>query len=247
MVLRVLVLPAVLLALAVPALATSALAQVKCGDDLPPVDRDAQTRMTAQDFVRSLAVKEAAFAKALGNYGYTVDANVETLAGDTVDGEYHQVSIMSFDANGPRREPILTTVNTLKRVKFADRDVEALRDAFTLTPDRVSTGDIVYSGRQKVGEVNAALFDVLPRNPTGEIRGFEGRAWVRASADAVMRICGRSNATPIAPMRFEVIRALVDDQYWFPVSIRADEEAQVGKDERVHVRVTVTYSNYKSR
>ena len=239
---RVLVLPAVLLALAAPA-----WAQVNCGGDLPPIDRGAETRMTAQDFVRALSVKETAFAKALGNYGYTVDATVETLAGDTVDGEYHQVSMLSFDANGPRREPILTTVNTLKRVKFADRDVEALRDAFTLTLDRVSTGDIVYSGRQKVGEINAALFDVLPRNPTGEIRGFEGRAWVRASADAVMRLCGRSNATPIAPMRFEVIRALVDDQYWFPVSIRADEEAQVGKDEKVHVRVTVTYSNYKSR
>ncbi len=242
MVLRVLVLPAIILALAAPA-----RAQVKCGDDLPPVDREAQTRMTAQDFVRALSVKEAAFAKALGNYGYTVDATVETLAGDTVDGEYHQVSMQTFDANGPKRESILTTVNTLKRIKFADRDVEALRDAFTLTPDRVSTGDIVYSGRQRVGDVNAALFDVLPRNPSGEIRGFEGRAWVRASADAVMRLCGRSNATPIAPMRFEVIRALVDDQYWFPVSIRADEEAQVGKDEKVHVRVTVTYSNYKSR
>src|SRR6478752_5418385 len=174
MVPRVLVLPAVLLALAAPA-----WAQVKCGENLPPVDRDAETRMTAQDFVRALSVKEGAFAKALGNYGYTV--------------------------------------NTLKRIKFADRDVEALRDAFTLTPDRVSTGDIVYSGRQKVGEINAALFDVLPRNPTAEIRGFEGRAWVRASADAVMRLCGRSNATPIAPMRFEVIRALVDKQYWFPV------------------------------
>lgn len=242
MVPRVLVLPAVLLALAAPA-----WAQVKCGENLPPVDRDAETRMTAQDFVRALSVKEGAFAKALGNYGYTVDATVETLTGDTVDGEYHQVSILSFDANGPRREPILTTVNTLKRIKFTDRDVEALRDAFTLTPARVSTGDIVYSGRQKVGDINAALFDVLPRNPTAEIRGFEGRAWVRASADAVMRLCGRSNATPIAPMRFEVIRALVDEQYWFPVSIRADEEAQVGKDEKVHVRVTVTYSNYKSR
>ncbi|HLG49991.1 MAG TPA: hypothetical protein VKY24_27370 [Reyranella sp.] len=239
---RVLVVPAVFLALIAPA-----GAQVRCADDLPPVDRDAQTRMTAQDFIRALTVKEAAFAKALGNYGYTVDAHVETLAGDTVDGEYHQVSILKFDADGPKREPILTTVNTLKRIKFSDRDVEALRDAFTLTPDRVSTGDIVYSGRQKVGEINAALFDVLPRNPTAEIRGFEGRAWVRASADAVMRLCGRSNATPIAPMRFEVIRALVDDQYWFPVSIRADEEAQVGKEDKVHVRVTVTYSNYKSR
>jgi hypothetical protein len=239
---RVLVLPAVLLALAAPA-----WGQVKCGDDLPPVDREAQTRLTAHDFVRALAVKEGAFAKALGNYGYTTDATVETLAGDAVDGEYHQVSILSFDANGPRREPILTTVNTLKRIKFTDRDVEALRDAFTLTPDRVSTGDIVYSGRQKVGDINAALFDVLPRNPTAEIRGFEGRAWVRAREDAVMRLCGRSNATPIAPMRFEVIRARVDDQYWFPVSIRADEEAQVGRNEKVHVRVTVTYSNYRSR
>lgn len=242
MVPRVLVLPAILLALANPA-----WAQVKCGDDLPPIDREGQTRLTAQDFVRALSVKEGAFAKALGNYGYTTDATVETLAGDTVDGEYHQVSILSFDANGPRREPILTTVNTLKRIKFTDRDVEALRDAFTLTPDRVSTGDIVFSGRQRVGEINAALFDVLPRNPTAEIRGFEGRAWVRAREDAVMRLCGRSNNTPIAPMRFEVIRALVDDQYWFPVSIRADEEVQVDKNEKVHVRVTVTYSNYKSR
>jgi hypothetical protein len=239
---RVLVLPAVLLALAAPA-----QAQVKCAEGLPPIDRDADSRMSAQDFVRSLSVKEGAFAKALGNYGYTVDANVETLAGDTVDGEYHQVSMLRFDANGLRREPILTTVNTLKRIKFSDRDVDALRDAFTLTPDRISTGDIVYSGRQKVGEINAALFDVLPRNPSAEIRGFEGRAWVRAREDAVMRLCGRSSATPIAPMRFEVIRALVDEQYWFPVSIRADEEAQIGKDEKVHVRVTVTYSNYKSR
>jgi hypothetical protein len=88
---------------------------------------------------------------------------------------------------------------------------------------------------------------VLPRNPSGEIRGFEGRAWVRAREDAVMRLCGRSSATPVAPMRFEVIRALVDDQYWFPVSIRADEEAQVGKGDKVHVRVSVTYSNYRSR
>jgi hypothetical protein len=204
---RVLVLPILLLALAVPA-----RAQVKCGDALPPIDRDAESRMSAQDFIGALAGKEGAFAKALGNYGYTTDANVETLDGDTVDGEYHQVSILSFDANGPRRAPILTTVNTLKRIKFADRDVDALRDAFTLTPDRVATGDIVYSGRQKVGEINAALFDVLPRNPSAEIRGFEGRAWVRAREDAVMRLCGRSSATPIAPMRFEVIRAPVDGQ-----------------------------------
>jgi len=76
--------------------------------------------------------------------------------------------------------------------------------------------------------------------------GFEGRAWVRAREDAVMRLCGRSSGSPIAPMRFEVVRALVDGQYWFPVLIRADEAAPIG-DDKVHVRVTVKYSNYKAR
>jgi len=238
---RVLVLSAILVALAMPA-----WAQVKCGDDLPAIDRDAESRMSAQDFIRSVAAKEVAFAKARGGYGYTIDATVQTLAGDTVDGEYHQVSMLSFDANGPKRNDIVTTVNTLKRIRFADRDLDALRDAFTLTPERVSTGDIVYSGRQKMGDINASLFDVLPRNPTSEIRGFEGRTWVRVREDAVMRLCGRSSATPIGPLRFEVVRAPVDEQYWFPVSIRPDQEARIG-EEKVHVRVTVIYSSYKAR
>ena len=239
--------PRLLAVLAATVLSThAASAQVKCGGDLPPIDRDAESRMTAQEFVHEVTAKETAFAKALGSYGYTVEASVQTLAGDAVDGEYRQVATVGFDASGPRREVADGSVNTLKRIKFADRDLDALRDAFILTPARVSNGDIVYSGRQRMGEFNASLFDVLPRNPTGEIRGFEGRTWVRAREDAVMRLCGRSSGSPIAPMRFEVVRALVDDQYWFPVLIRADETVPVG-DDKVHVRVTVKYSNYKAR
>ena len=240
-------LPRFFVALAAAVLsAHAASAQVKCGEDLPPVERDAESRMTAQAFVREVTAKETAFARALGSYGYTVEASVQTLAGDTVDGEYRQVAAIGFDAKGPRREIADGGINTLKRIKFADRDIDALRDAFILTPERVSSGDIVYSGRQRMGEFNAALFDVLPRNPTGEIRGFEGRAWVRAREDAVMRLCGRSSGSPIAPLRFEVVRALVDGQYWFPVLIRADETPPVG-DDKVHVRVTIKYSNYKAR
>jgi hypothetical protein len=234
-------------ALCVLAFATPAWAQINCTKDLPPVAGDAGSRMSAQDFVHTVAAKEGVFAKALGGYGYMVEARVETLTGDTVDGEYHQVSRLSFDASGPRRTDLLTPVNTLQRIKFGERDVDVLRDAFTLTPNRVSTGDIVYSGRQKIGEINASLFDVLPRNPSGDVRGFQGRTWVRARENAVMRLCGRSSDTPVAPMRFEVVRALVDEQYWFPVSIRADEDARIGKDSTVHVRITVTWSNYKAR
>ena len=236
------VVPLIALALA---FAGSAAAQVKCAEDLPPVDRDADSRMSAQDFVREVTAKEAAFAKALGDFGYAVEASVQTLSGDAVDGEFRYVATVSFDANGPRRE-VSETVNTLQRVKFAERDLDTLRDAFILTPDRIATGDIVYSGRQRVEPFNASLFDILPRDPAADVRGFQGRVWVRAREDALMRLCGRSANTPIAPMRFEVVRALVAEQHWFPILIRADEDARIG-DSTVHVRVTVKYSDYKAR
>lgn len=228
------------------ALAGSAWAEVKCSADLEAVDSSAESRMTAQQFVREVLAKEADFSKALANFGYRTEAVVETLDGDTVDGEFREVSTLSFDASGPKREIADGAVNTLKRIKFADRDLDTLRDAFTLTPDRVATGDIVYSGRQRMGQFNASLFDVLPRDSAADVRGFQGRVWVRAREDAIMRLCGRSAYTPIAPMRFLVVRALVAEQYWFPVLIQADEDARIGK-ETVHVRLTVKYSDYKAR
>jgi hypothetical protein len=228
------------------ALAGPAWAEVKCADDLPEIDRDAESRMSAQDFVRDVAAKEAAYAKAAAGFGYKTEAVVQTLDGDTVDGEFRQDSTLSFDASGPKREVADGAVNTLKRIKFADRDLDTLRDALTLTADRMATGDIVYSGRQRVGQFNASLFDILPRDSAADVRGFQGRVWVRAREDAIMRLCGRSASTPIAPMRFVVVRALVAEQYWFPVLIRADENARIGRD-TVHVRLTVKYSDYKAR
>lgn len=228
------------------ALAAPAWAEVKCSEGLAEVDSGAESRMTAQDFVRQVLSKEADFAKALTSFGYKTEAVVETLDGDTVDGEFRQVSTLSFDASGPKREIADGAVNTLKRIKFADRDLDTLRDAFTLTPDRVATGDIVYSGRQRTGQFNASLFDIVPRDPSADVRGFQGRVWVRAREDSIMRMCGRTASAPIAPMRFLVIRELVAEQYWFPVLIRADEDARIGK-ETVHVRLTVKYSDYKAR
>jgi hypothetical protein len=233
-------------AMAAIALSWPAGAQVKCGDDLGEVDQNAESRMSALDFIRRVSAKEAIFARALANFGYTVEATIQTLQGDTVDGEYRHLSVHSFDASGPKRQVADGAANTLTRIKFADRDLETLRDAYVLTADRVSAGDIAYSGRQRMGDINASLFDIMPRDAAADVRGFEGRAWVRARDDAVMRLCGRSSSAPIAPMRYQVVRALVAEQYWFPVSIRADEDARIGR-ETVHVRVTVKYSGYKAR
>jgi hypothetical protein len=228
-------------------LAWPAAAQVKCTAGMEALQRDSESRMSAQDFIKEVAKNEVVFSKALASYGYKLEVSVQTLDGDTVDGEFRRTSTVTFDDKGERRETVADgSVNTLSRVKFGERDVEGLREAFTLTAAKVSDNDIVYSGRQRIGETNAAVFDILPRNQSADIRGFEGRVWVRARDSAIMHLCGRSRSSPIAPMRFDVARVAVDDKYWFPELIRADEDAHVGR-EVIHVRLSVKYSDYKAR
>jgi hypothetical protein len=228
-------------------LAWPAAAQIKCGEGMGPLERDAESRMSAQDFIKEVATNEMVFSKAFASYGYRLEVNVQTLDGDTVDGEYRRNSTVAFDANGQRRETVTEgPVNTLTRLKLGDRDFDTLREAFSLTASKVSDNDIVYDGRQKIGDINTAVFDILPRNQAADIRGFEGRVWVRARDNAIIHICGRTSASPIAPIRFDVVRAPVDEKYWFPVEIRADEDAHIGRD-TVHVRLMVKYSDYKAR
>jgi hypothetical protein len=228
-------------------LAWPAAAQIKCGEGMEPLERDAESRMSAQDFIKEVATNEMVFSKAFASYGYRLEVNVQTLDGDTVDGEYRRNSTVAFDANGQRRETVTEgPVNTLTRLKLGDRDFDTLREAFSLTASKVSDNDIVYDGRQKIGDINTAVFDILPRNQAADIRGFEGRVWVRARDNAIIHICGRTSASPIAPIRFDVVRAPVDEKYWFPVEIRADEDAHIGRD-TVHVRLMVKYSDYKAR
>ncbi len=227
--------------------ATPVAAQVKCSDGMEGIQRDADSRMSSQDFIKDVITNEQVFTKAYASYGYKREINVQTLNGDTVDGEYRQTSVVDFDAGGQRRETIAGgAVNTLTRIKIGEREFDNLREAFTLTAAKVSDNDIVYAGRQQVGDINAAVFDLAPRNPSADVRGFEGRVWVRVRDDAVMHTCGRTSGSPIAPMRYDVTRAPIDDKYWFPVLIRADEEARISGD-TVHVRLTVKYSDYKAR
>jgi hypothetical protein len=224
-----------------------AAAEIKCGEGMEPIEHDAESRMSAQEFIKEVVTNEVVFSKVIATYGYKLEASVQTLDGDTVDGEYRRTSTVDFDANSHRRETVTgEPLNTLQRLKLGDRDFDRLREAFTLTAPKVSDNDIVYAGRQRIGEINAAVFDILPRNQSADIRGFEGRVWVRARDNAIVHVCGRTSASPIAPMRFDVARAAVDEKYWFPTQIRADEDARISGD-KVHVRLIAKYSDYRAR
>jgi hypothetical protein len=87
---------------------------------------------------------------------------------------------------------------------------------------------------------------MLPRSQQSETRGFSGRVWVWEREDVILKTCGRNAAFPIAPLRYEIVRGQIAGNKWLPVLLRADENAVV-KDQTVHVRVTVKYSDYKTR
>ncbi len=230
-------------------LAGPSLAQVRCSAGMEPIDRTADSRLGPMDFVREVAAKEQLFAKALATYSYTMDVTVQTLQGDAVDGEFRQVTTFTFDDKGVRRANVIDgPTNTLTRLKLSDKDINGFGDPllFALTGDKLADRDIVYAGRQKMGDLNASVFDVLPRTDQSSARAFQGRAWVRETDNAIVKICGRSSAFPVAPMRFEEQRAEVGGENWFPIQLRADEDAKIG-DDTVHVRVTVKYSDYKPR
>jgi hypothetical protein len=234
-------------ALAALLLAGTAAAQVNCNEGLDPLDTSAGSRMGAMDFIRSVAANEVAYSKAFLNYTYTLEVSVQTLQGDTVDGEFHQVSTIDYDTAGNRRETVTGgPTNTMTRAQLGDRDVEALRESFTLTPALLAERDIVYAGRQQIGNINAAAFDILPRDGKATPSRFAGRVWVRVNENAIIRVCGRVGGGPFGALRYRVTRTQLGEQHWFPATIAADEDAATAAG-KVHVRVSVKYTDYKLR
>src|SRR5476651_886103 len=219
-------------------LAVPAFAQVDCNAGMEPIDASADFPLSAREYIRVVVAGERDFVKALGSHGYAVDIKVETLKGDTVDGVFHHASVVDFDASGARRETVAARAsNTLGRLKLSDKDISLLGDpmSFALTPDSFADRDIVYSGRQRYGEHNLALFDALPRSDKSTDHAFAGRTWVRGVKSAIVKTCGRDEDYPVADMRFAVLREQFTGENYYPVTVRADEEIPID-GVPVHIR-----------
>src|SRR5690242_13783389 len=114
-----------------------AVAQINCNEGMEPIDRDAPSSMDALEFTHAVAAKEVILAKALAKFGYRVEVSVQTVKGDTVDGEFRQAFDVFFDNNGMRAtKSVDVATNTLSRFKLSDKDVDTLVSAppFALTP-----------------------------------------------------------------------------------------------------------------
>src|SRR5579871_7033857 len=98
-------------------LGISALAQEGPLDTAQPKDT------TPDEIIKRFAAKEAEFAKAREQYTYRQDVRVQTLEGDTVDGEYHEVFDVIFDDKGHRIENVVfAPQSNLQKIYMSQED-----------------------------------------------------------------------------------------------------------------------------
>ena len=72
-----------------------------------PLDASQPQGITVEEIIQKFAAKEKQFKIAREQYTYRQSVTVQTLEGDTVDGEYKQVDDILFDDKGKRLDEVV--------------------------------------------------------------------------------------------------------------------------------------------
>jgi hypothetical protein len=237
-------------------LAGVAAAETNCEEGNGPLNTAQPAGLTPDQIIQKFAAREAIFKEARNHYTYTQEIVVQTLQGDnTVDGEFRQVNDILYDDKGNRIEEVkYAPAPTLTRIMMTKEDFDDFRNRlpFVLTTEDLSNYEVHYEGQQHVDEIDTYVFEVAPKHveKNGGSRYFQGRIWVDNRDFQIVKTCGKNvpdihkgdneNLTP----KFVTYREQVDGDYWFPTYTKADDVLHF-KNEDVHVREIVKYTNYK--
>ncbi len=219
-----------------------------------PLETTQPQGITVDEIIHRFAAKEAEFKEAREHYTYRQTVKVETLDGDTVDGEYQQVTDITFDDQGHRLENVVfAPQSTLERIIMTKEDMDDIRHLmpFVLTTSEIPEYQINYVGQQQEDELHTYVFDVAPKQIAKDHRYFQGRLWVddhdfqivKTSGQTVPQIRKKKGQENLFP-RFTTWRQQVDGVYWFPAYTRADDVLHFNSGD-VHVREIIKYNNYK--
>ncbi len=227
-----------------------------------PLDPAPPKGITPEQIMKQFTAKEKEFKLAREHYTFRQMVKVQTLDGDTVDGEYQLVSDILFDQTGRRLEQVVfAPQSSLQRISMSKEDFDDIRNQapFVLTSDDLPDYSVLYVGQQQQDELHCYVFDVAPK-PASMVRGkryFQGRVWVDDKDLQIVKTRGKGvSPEPEKPKKkkrpedeqlfptFTTWREQVDGIYWFPTFSRADETLHfTGND--VHIRQTIRYTNYK--
>ncbi len=243
--------------LACALLALPALAQEGPLENTPPKDT------TPEEIIKRFAAKETEFAKARDQYTYRQDVKVQTVDGDTVDGEYHEVFDVMFDDKGHRIENVVfAPSSSLTKISMSQEDFADIRHRlpFVLTTEDLPEYNILYVGQQQEDELRCYVFDIAPKKIESKKRYFQGRVWVDDHDFQIVKTYGKTvpdlcNNRPCNEVKkrgdqenlfpkFTTWRQQIDGLYWFPVYTKADDELHFKLGD-VRIKEIVKYEDYK--
>jgi len=203
--------------------------------------------------IKSFTTKESQFRHALNQYSFKRDAVIQSLGmGGQITGEYHRVSLFTFDDQGNRFEKInYFPMPSFQAVTQEDLDDLGGIQPFALEPAKIPQYDFKYVGRDKIDELGLFVFDVSPKvipDPKkSKERFFVGRIWVDDQDLQIVKTKGKGvpetkkNKFPTV----ETYREQIDGKFWFPTYSYADEELIFDSGEVLHIRLKVRYTDFE--
>jgi hypothetical protein len=217
--------------------------------------------ITPQEIIDKFAARETVFNHARQSYTFRQSVKVDTLDEDTnrVDGEYQQVTDITFSDAGKREEHVVfAPQNTLQRVMMSPADFQDIehRLPFVLTTEDLPQYDITYLGRQHIDELDTYVFSASPKVLEKNKRYFQGKVWVDQQDFQIVLVNGKSvpddrrkGHEDLSPP-YTTYYEQVDGKYWFPTYTRAEGNLHFPGgngylSQDVHLRTIVKYSEYK--
>ena len=235
-------------------LTTSAQAQT-CAEGGGTLDMAPPKSMTVQQLIQKFLAGEDQVQAARSHYQFTEDVMVKTLDGNTANGQFHQITHVSYDEHGKRLEAVaFAEQSTLRDISLSAEDMNDIHVfmQWILTSEQAAQYDLTYAGQQKVDDLETYVFHVAPKKEEKNRRYFQGRVWVDSRDLQVVKLCGKSVPDNVhvkknQPMdirpTFVSYRQIVDGN-WFPAYTRVDDTLHF-KAESVHVREIVKFAEYK--
>jgi hypothetical protein len=224
-------------------------------DPTPP------SNITVDEIIKRFGQRESQFNDARQNYIFRQSVKIQTISDDNgkPDGEYYQVTDITFDKQGRREERVVFAPQTsLERVQMTPADFEEIehRLPFVLTAEEMSQYDIKYLGRQRVDELDTYVFEAGPKTLEKGKRYFQGKVWVDQRDFQIVLINGktvpqdmRRGHEDLQPP-FTTYYEQVDGKYWFPTYTKAEGVLHFpggggSMEQDVHMRNIIRYTDYK--
>ena len=226
--------------------------------DEGPLDSSQPKGITAEEIIQRFAAKEKEFKEALDQYSYRETAKLQTLDGNTPDGEFQETFDVTFDDKGHRiKNVVFAPLPTLTRISMSREDYDDLENGFpmVLTSDEINQYNVLYVGQQQEDELHCYVFDVAPKQIEKNKRYFQGRIWVDDRDFQIVKTYGqmvpetrakkgRAGENENLFPKFTTWREQVDGKNWFPTYTRADDTLHFATSD-VRLRMVVKYTNYK--